>query len=512
MLGAMSAEAAAYGTGDASFRAAGGEPGIRELVATFYRFMDALPEARTIRQMHPDDLEISIDKLARFLCGWLGGPKRYQEKYGSISIPGVHRHLPVTASERDAWLVCMQHGNRRAALCGGFQAVSARAARGARRADPPGLRAGARSLTYPADRRPRGPGGRIGMWKVVQWATGNVGRAALRQIVDHPELELAGVLVHSAEKVGRDAGELIRRAPLGVLATNDVDEILRIPADCVCHTPLPAAQVGDDPERDLRDLCRLLASGRNVVTTVGFMHPRAHGPELSERLAAACREGGSTLHGTGVNPGWLGELLPLTLSALSARIDSVRVVESTEFSGYPSPEIIRGMMGFGTPRDAFARVTERFGRWLRGLFAESVHLIADGLGAVVERIDDEVEPWFADRDLAIAAGPVAKGSLAGHRWSWRGVVDGEARIVLEAIYRAHPLAAPDWPAPGAEVCIEGRPRMVLRLDHDWLGNGLVATAAHAVHAIPHVCAAAPGIATFLDLPLITGRHTLAPKR
>ena len=109
MLGAMSAEAAAYGTGDASFRAAGGEPGIRELVATFYRFMDALPEARTIRQMHPDDLEISIDKLARFLSAWLGGPNRYREKYGPISIPGAHQHLQVGASERDAWLECMQH-------------------------------------------------------------------------------------------------------------------------------------------------------------------------------------------------------------------------------------------------------------------------------------------------------------------------------------------------------------------------------------------------------------------
>ncbi len=350
------------------------------------------------------------------------------------------------------------------------------------------------------------------MWKVVQWATGNVGRAALRQIVDHPELELVGVFVHSAEKVGKDAGELIRRPPLGVVATNDVEEILAIPADCVCHTPLPAAQVGDDPDRDLRDICRLLSSGRNVVTTVGFVNPKAHGPEPLARIEAACREGQSSLHGTGVNPGWLGELLPLTLSALSARIESVRVVESTEFSGYPSPQIIRGMMGFGAPASEFERVTERFGRWLRGLFSESVYLIADGLGAVVDRIDDDVEPWFADRDFEIAVGRVAKGSLAGHRWSWRGMVAGEPRILLDAIYRAHPLAAPDWAPPGAEVCIEGRPRMLLRLDHDWLANGLVATAAHAVHAIPHVCAAAPGIATFLDLPLITGRHTLTASR
>ena len=103
----MADESRPFGSGDASFRAAGGEDGIRRLVADFYARMDALPEARRIREMHPSDLTRSADKLARFLCGWLGGPKRYQEKYGPISIPGVHRHLPIEAAERDAWLACM---------------------------------------------------------------------------------------------------------------------------------------------------------------------------------------------------------------------------------------------------------------------------------------------------------------------------------------------------------------------------------------------------------------------
>jgi hemoglobin len=96
-----------YGVGDASFRAAGGEEGIRRLVEDFYRLMDSLPEARRIRAMHPPDLEESIDKLARFLCGWLGGPKRYQEKYGRIALPHAHAHLPIDADDRDAWLLCM---------------------------------------------------------------------------------------------------------------------------------------------------------------------------------------------------------------------------------------------------------------------------------------------------------------------------------------------------------------------------------------------------------------------
>lgn len=99
--------APAYGIGDASFRAAGGGAGLRRLVDDFYRLMDSLPEAATIRAMHPDDLTEAADKLHRFLCGWLGGPKLYREKYGAIHIPAAHAHLDIGAAERDAWLHCM---------------------------------------------------------------------------------------------------------------------------------------------------------------------------------------------------------------------------------------------------------------------------------------------------------------------------------------------------------------------------------------------------------------------
>lgn len=97
-----------YGQGDASFQAAGGEAGIRQLVDSFYHHMSKLPEAETIFNMHPSDLEVSRDKLARFLCGWLGGPRRYREKYGPIAIPSAHRHLEIGPAERDAWLLCME--------------------------------------------------------------------------------------------------------------------------------------------------------------------------------------------------------------------------------------------------------------------------------------------------------------------------------------------------------------------------------------------------------------------
>lgn len=103
----------AYGDGDATFQACGGEAGLRRLVEDFYAAMDTLPVAAGIRALHPPDLSISIDKLARFLCGWTGGPKRYSEKYGPIQIPVAHSHLPVGAPERDAWLACMEHALER---------------------------------------------------------------------------------------------------------------------------------------------------------------------------------------------------------------------------------------------------------------------------------------------------------------------------------------------------------------------------------------------------------------
>lgn len=96
-----------YGTEDASFQAANGEAGIRRLVDNFFDRMSTDERFATIYAMHPPGIEVSRDKLARFLCGWLGGPKRYQEKYGSIGIPRVHAHLRIGTAERDQWLTCM---------------------------------------------------------------------------------------------------------------------------------------------------------------------------------------------------------------------------------------------------------------------------------------------------------------------------------------------------------------------------------------------------------------------
>lgn len=108
MSAAPSEAPAAFGVGDASFLAAGGIAGIERLVDDFYRIMDGESAAASVRRLHPADLDASRDKLARFLCGWLGGPRRYAEKYGPISIPSFHARWNIGPAERDAWLWCMQ--------------------------------------------------------------------------------------------------------------------------------------------------------------------------------------------------------------------------------------------------------------------------------------------------------------------------------------------------------------------------------------------------------------------
>lgn len=104
----MSVDNMEYGIGDASYQAAGQLEGITALVNAFYDFMDSLPEANDIRHMHRDNLDESRLKLAYFLSGWLGGPKRYSEHFGTINIPKAHRHLAIGKKEADAWITCMQ--------------------------------------------------------------------------------------------------------------------------------------------------------------------------------------------------------------------------------------------------------------------------------------------------------------------------------------------------------------------------------------------------------------------
>jgi hypothetical protein len=341
--------------------------------------------------------------------------------------------------------------------------------------------------------------------RVVQWGSGNVGRKAIQAIAARPDLDLVGLYVTDPAKVGRDAGELAGIDPIGVAATDDLATILALDADVVLHMPLPSLVYGDAPGADVEHFCALLSSGKHVVTTVGYMYPKVHGDDLVARLESACVAGGVTFHGTGANPGWFGDLLPLLLSGLSLSIERIEVQEISNFQHYPSPEIMFDMMNFGrTPAEFEARSTRHRG-WLDGLFAEAVQMVAEGLGAVVDEVSSEMVRWVTDRDLPTAAGVVAAGTVAGQRWQWRAIVDGSPLVHQETVWRMHHDAAPDWPVGDWSIRIVGDPEMRLSLPHSWNRDVLGSTAAHAVNAIRYVVDAGVGIRTFLDLPMIAGR-------
>ena len=166
-------------------------------------------------------------------------------------------------------------------------------------------------------------------YRVVQWATGNVGRAAIEGILDHPDLEIAGCWVHSPEKEGVDIGTLAGRNAIGTAATRDVDALLVLDADCVVYSPIFA---------DVDIVTRLLESGKNVVTPLGWFYPPG---EERARLDAICRAAGVTLHGTGIHPGGITERFPLMVSALSGSITRVRAEEFSDIRTYGAPDVIR---------------------------------------------------------------------------------------------------------------------------------------------------------------------------
>jgi hypothetical protein len=347
-------------------------------------------------------------------------------------------------------------------------------------------------------------------YRVIQWSSGNVGKHALAAVAGRKGMELVGLHVYSADKAGMDAGEIAGVGKLGVSATMDRDAVLAMDADCVIHTPLPSLVYGEQPDEDIETICALLASGKNVVTTVGYMYPKVHGDALVERLESACREGNSSFHSTGVNPGWLGDVLPLMMSGLCRHLDRIHILEITNFEFYPSPRIIFDMMGFGRTEEEFAQQVSRYTHWLTGLFRESLQMVADGLELPLDTITELSELEVAQEDITVAAGTIERNTVAAQHWEWAGVVGGEKRIIHETVWRTHDSVGDEWPRGNHSVRIDGAPNMYVDFGPGWNTDVLLSTAVHAVNAVPYVCDARPGIRTLLDLPMIIARGGANP--
>ncbi len=351
--------------------------------------------------------------------------------------------------------------------------------------------------------------------RVIQWSTGNVGMHTLRAIVAHPELELVGLWVHSADKVGKDAAELADLAsPTGVLATNDADALLALDADVVCYTA-----TGDlRPTEAVADMCRFLPAGKHVVSTsvVSLVYPPSAPSGWVRELQAACDEGGTCCFTSGIDPGFANDLLPLIVSGFSSRIDTIRVVENLDYSTYMQPEVLFDTMGFGQPPDHMPLLLMPGA--LGFAWGGIIHMIAAGLGETVDELREVTERFDAPYDFDTAVGPIREGTMAALRFEIQGWIRNRPAIVIEHVTRMHPDMAPDWPAPpghgGYQISVEGSPNYTVDFqmmgeDGDHNTAGLLGTGMRVLNAIPAVCAAPSGVLSTLDLPLVTGRGLLS---
>jgi hypothetical protein len=351
--------------------------------------------------------------------------------------------------------------------------------------------------THPASANDTAPA----RYRVVQWATGNVGSRALRRAIEHPALDLVGLYVHSADKVGRDAGELGGIAPNGIKAVNSLAEVIALRPDCVLYMPHLT---------NYDEICALLESGANIVTTRGDFHrPESMDPALRARVEDACRRGGTSIHSTGSSPGFVTEALPIVLLSIQRRLDHLHINEFADCSSRNSPEMLFEVMGFGKPPE---QVGQHLLDHLGEAFSPSLYLIADAIGLPLDGIRVSGGVAAAREDVHIAAGIVPKGTVAAQRITVDGLRDGKPLMSFTANwYVSSNVDTGDetWNFRGSgwQILLEGDCPLDVGITYPVAPENYAdmtpgLTAHRPINAVPYVCRAAPGIRTSVDLPQI----------
>ena len=357
--------------------------------------------------------------------------------------------------------------------------------------------------------------------RVAHVGTGNVGGLALAEVITNPQFELTGVCVSTPEKVGKDAGELCgvglqAGVVTGVTAVADLDALLATKPECVVYCAMGDTRLPDA----MADVMRILAAGVNVVgSSPGLLqYPWGVMPDkYIDRVEGAARQGNSSILITGVDPGFINDLLPFALAGTCQSIEQVRCMEIADYATYDGAEVMH-YMGFGRPLDEVPMLLQP---GILGIaWGTAIRQLAAGLGIEIDEITESYQREPAPEDFDIAVGRVPKGTMAALQFEIRGMCNGRAAIVIEHITRLRPDLRPDWAQPAAgggsyRVEITGEPSYAVDIvpssrkgDHNHAA--IVGAAGRIVNAIPAVIAAPPGIRTTLDLPLVTGKGLYAP--
>ena len=343
--------------------------------------------------------------------------------------------------------------------------------------------------------------------KIIVWAPGAMGQAAIRELQRIPELELVGVLAYSDAKNGMDISELIGGAPTGITITTDKNAIIAMDADCVIHTaaPLPDITMYDE------DVIRLLESGKNVISISSYHFSHHHGPERVAKLRAACQAGNSTLHGSGIHPAFVFERVGLTATGLSNRIKHVRLREIVNLHDVQSKELLMAF-GFGLEpnKDVFAD-DGAVSLMLSHYYYESLNFFAHRVfGKLCDRIEKTSDQAVAEEVIEMRAMTIPAGTVARTEVTYTGYIDDQPRVTMQELWYAAPKYCP---VPGMEqpsywdIEIEGEP-VSLRLRMETFasladnthGYGedptmvpYYASVTPAIQSIARVCDAAPGL-------------------
>lgn len=350
--------------------------------------------------------------------------------------------------------------------------------------------------------------------KVIQWATGMAGKGAIRVLANHPAFELVGCRVFDKAKVGRDAGELAGIGPIGVIATDDVDEILRTEADAVCFMSLWP---------DLDAICPLLESGKHVVLTNGLLYPKYLGQAVVDRLEAACRKGGVAVFGGGMNPGFVTNMLATSLTSTASRIDQLVIEEFVDLVSYNSPELMVDMMGFTkTPPQAGDQRHPQFKGMLEDFFHQAIALIAESLKLDLEAHVTRLEYGVSRKGKRASFGDIAEGTVGAVRTIFAGVHGGKEKIVVKLHWIVDFDVDGDFASKDEvgdhfwRVTMKGQPSVQIVQRHDYASagegfnlesGGQPATAMSVIQAIPHMVEGKlVGIQTYGTLPMLAGRY------
>lgn len=340
-------------------------------------------------------------------------------------------------------------------------------------------------------------------YRVVQWATGAMGKTCLRSIIDHPDLELAGLYVYSDAKAGRDAGDIARREPTGVVATRSIDDILAIDADVVLHCPL--LQFPYEAHDD--DVCRLLESGKNVISINNYFHPASLGEDYAARLEASCMRGGSTLVGTGINPGLIAERFAPVVSGMLTELDSILCREVYDCIDMPNANYVFDVMGMGAkPQDVDLK-NGHLATLFTAMYRQCVGALAERLELALTDMQADHQITLAPKDIEARAGTIRAGTVAATNWQIHGLI-GDRKVITHSVNWVMGREVPGYQSFSHwEVSVRGKPGIDIRMDIVEPENTGVKTTAvqygmagMVTQAIPYVVSAPPGLLSFPSAP------------